>query len=146
LKKSILIIILLYGSLNAFEPESTLKLYHHLLSSIFNKKSVKVYTEDNEYRKIFLQSKYIKIVLNIKNADFILITTDTMLEKLKDKKLPKNIIILTNDYHHMEQLDNILGAFYYRKGRRQFLFLRPRLKEHNITLPLEYDRYIIDEL
>ena len=138
--------MLLYGQLYAFEPESTLKLYHHLLSSMSNKKSVKVYTEDNEYRKIFLKSKYIKIVLNIKDADFILITTDAMIEKLRGEKLSHNTIVLTNDYRHMEQLDNILGAFYYRKGRRQFLFLKPRLKEHNVTLPLEYNKYIVNEL
>jgi hypothetical protein len=138
--------MLLYGHLYAFEPESTLKLYHHLLSSMSNKKRVKVYTEDNEYRKIFLKSKYIKIVLNIKDADFILITTDSMIGKLKGEKLSQDTIILTNNYRHMEELDNILGAFYYRKGRRQFLFLKPRLKEHNITLPLEYNKYIVDEL
>jgi len=138
--------MLLYGHLYALEPDSTLKLYHHLLSSMSHKKRVKVYTENNEYRKIFFKSNYIKIVLNIKDADFILITTDTMLEKLKGKKLSQNTIVLTNDYRHMEQLDNILGAFYYRKGRRQFLFLKSRLKEHNITLPLEYNKYIVDEL
>jgi len=138
--------MLLYGQLYALEPNSTLKLYHHLLSSMSHKKSVKVYTEDNEYKKVFLKSKYIKIVLNLRDSDFILITTDTMIKKLRGKKLSQDIIVLTNDYHHMEQLDNILGAFYYRKGRRQFLFLKSRLEEHNVTLPLEYNKYIVDEL
>lgn len=146
MKKIIIVLIFLFGQLHALEPNSTLKLYHHLFSSFSLKKSVSVYVEDNAYKNIFLKSSYIHLVQDIGEADFILLTTNAMLKKLKNKALPKETIVITDNYTYMEQWSGVVGAFYYRKGRSQFLFLKPRLDEHNITLPLEYDKYIVDEL
>ena len=136
----------MYQQVYALEPSSTLKLYHHLFKSMSKNRSVTVYVKDKEYQNIFSKSKYIKLVLQPEKADIVLITTETMLYSLKDNQFSKNTIVLTNQYRHLEKRDDIVGAFYYRKGRRQFLFLKPRLKEHNITLPYEYNKYIVDEL
>lgn len=138
--------MLLYGQAYALEVRSTLKLYHHLFSSMSSKKSVNVYVEDVEYANIFVKSKYINLVSDVDKADFILVTTDKMLMKLNTKHMSNDTIIITNKYSHMTQSDKIVGAFYYRKGRKQFLFVKPRLEEHNVTLPSMYKKYIVDEL
>ena len=64
--------------------------------------------------------------------------------KIQDM-LKKPIIFVTN-YHFLKISDEIVGAFYWRKGRSQLLFIKKRLQQHDITLPKEYQSFMIDEL
>lgn len=46
-------------------------------------------------------------------------------------------------YHYYNE---IVGAFYWRKGRSQLLFIGKRLKNHDITLSSSYRKFIIEKL
>jgi len=112
-----------------------------------SKKSiVSVYIEDKEYREVFSTSSQIQLVDNLMNADFIFITSQKLLEEVAKDKINKKAIILATKYQYLEKSENIIGAFYWRKGRPQYLFIEKRLKAHNITLPRDYQKFIVDEL
>lgn len=150
MKKVFLTFILIYGQLFALERESTLKMYHGIFSALAAKQMISVYTTDQEYRKVFITSKRIFLAKNPEESDIILITNRSTLQSmLKRKKVSQNgkkPILFVTDYRYLKSSEDIVGAFYWRKGRSQLLFINKRLKEHNITLPVPYQNFMIDEL
>ena len=145
-----MIIILIYGQLFALEKESTLKVYHGIFSALSSKKTIHLYTTDQEYRKVFSTSKRIFLVKEPEESDIILITNKstliTILKRDNVKISPKKPILFVTDYRFLKDSKKIVGAFYWRKGRSQLLFIKKRLEEHGIVLPYAYQDFMIDEL
>ena len=151
MKKILLLLILVYGQLFALDRGSTLKMYHGIFSALSSKKTIFVYTNDKEYRDVFSHSKRIFFTNELEEADIVLITDrrslESVLYRLKvNTDVGKKQILFVTDYHFLKISDDIVGAFYWRKGRSQLLFIKKRLKEYDITLPLEYQRFMIDAL
>lgn len=143
--------ILGYGQLFALDKDSTLKVYHGIFSALSSKPSIVVYTNDKEYKEIFQTSKRIFISNEVEKADIVLITNEATLKSvLKRIKVnrgnSKTPILFVTNYHFLEKSDDIIGAFYWRKGRSQLLFIKKRLNQQFITLPEEYQKFMIDEL
>lgn len=110
-----------------------------------------MYTKDKEYREVFTHSKRIFLSDKLEEADIVLITEVRTLNNVLytgnvNRDVDKKPIIFVTDHHFLKMADDIVGAFYWRKGRSQLLFINKRLKEHNITLPKEYQKFMIDEL
>ena len=112
---------------------------------------INVYTDDKDYRDVFGYSKKISLSENIENTDIILITHESTLNDIlytmtKDTNYTAQPIIFVTNYQFLKVSDKIVGAFYWRKGRSQLLFIKNRLEQYDITLPEEYQRFMIDEL
>jgi len=140
-----------YGHLYALEKESTLKMYHRIFAALSPKASITVYTKDKEYRDVFRHSKRIFLSDKLEESDIVLITEGRTLSNILSSikintDFGKKPIIFVTNYHFLKMSNDIVGAFYWRKGRSQLLFIEKRLKEHNITLPKEYQNFMIDEL
>ena len=151
MKKIILIVLLFYGQLFALERESTLKFYQHLFSSISGVHPIMVYVEDPEYKDVFGYAKNMLLANTVKSADVILVTDARMLERvLKQKEsvshTDKKMILFATNYRLLKASKEVVGAFYWKKGRTQLLFVKDRLKVHGIVLSDEYKRFIVDEL
>jgi hypothetical protein len=126
-------------------------MYHSIFSALSHKASINVYTKDQEYRNVFRHSKRIFLSAKLEEADIVLITDEKTLENIlstidTNTDGGKKPIIFVTKYHFLRISDDIIGAFYWRKGRSQLLFIKNRLKEHNITLPKEYKNFMIDAL
>lgn len=151
MRKVLVLLILLYGHLYALERESTLKMYHSIFHALSSKSTINVYTDDKDYRDVFGYSKKISLSENLENTDIILITHESTLNDIlytisKDTNYIKKPIIFVTNYQFLKVSDKIVGAFYWRKGRSQLLFIKNRLEQYDITLPEEYQRFMIDEL
>jgi len=151
LRKICILLILLYGHLHALERESTLKMYHQIFSALVSKPMINVYTNDKEYRDVFAYSKRMVLSEESEKSDIILITNRSTLFKMMRKKQwnvekDEKPILFVTDYRLLKNSFDIVGAFYWKKGRSQLLFIKNRLDEYNITLPREYKDFIIDEL
>jgi len=151
LRKIFILLILLYGHLYALERESTLKMYHQIFSALVSKPMINVYTNDKEYKKVFAYSKRM-ILSNVpEKSDIILITDESTLHsvlrknRIEQSTNEKPILFVTN-YRFLKRSTDIVGAFYWRKGRSQLLFIKNRLDEYNITLPKEYEDFLVDAL
>ncbi len=133
------------------DRESTLKMYHSIFTALSPKSLIGVYTNDQEYRDVFSHSKRLFLSDKFEEADIILVTEESTLSNIlyrtqvntNDSKKP--IIFVTN-YHFLKMSDDIVGAFYWRKGRSQLLFIKKRLRQHDITLPKEYQSFMVDEI
>jgi len=151
LKKILLLLILVYGQLFALERGSTLKMYHGIFSALSSKTTIFVYTNDKEYRDVFSYSKRIFLTNELEEADIVLITDKRSLKSILyrlevNTNVSKKPILFVTNYHFLKESDYIVGAFYWRKGRSQLLFIKKRLDAQNITLPRDYQKFIIDEL
>jgi hypothetical protein len=148
--KKFLIVIVFYGHLYALDTQSTLKIYHNILSSLIKKHAIRVYTLDKELQKVFLSSDKLILSKDIGQADVFIPTTENEYVRLKkiwssanSKQKP---LIFATDYHILKDHADVIGALYWRKGRSQLLFIRPRVKQLGITLPQKYIPYSIERL
>jgi len=144
LRKVFSFLILFSWQTHALEVKSTLKIYHDIFTSLTHKERFSVYTESKIYKNVFSKSKRIILSRTPSSADIILITKKDTLRKLL--KYTKKSILFTTKYNLLDNSDDIIGAFYWRKGRSQLLFIKNRLKKHGISLPGKYSKYIIDTL
>jgi len=140
----------LYGNLYGLERESTLKMYHQIFSALISKSVIKVYTNDKEYKDVFVTSQRISLTDKPEESDIILVTDESTLYSVLQSNRVKNNInkkpIFVTNYRFLKRSTNILGAFYWRKGRSQLLFIKNRLDDYNITVPKEYEDFLVDEL
>ena len=151
MKRLFLLFILLYGELYALERVSTLKVYHGIFSALHFNKQVIVYTNDKEYRNIFKSSKKIILTNRLEESDIILVTEEETLKNIIEKMSTNDgtrhmPMIFATKYQLLKFSENVLGAFYWRKGRSQLLFIKKRLDLYNIKLPKEYENFMIDTL
>ena len=148
MKKILAFLILSYGHLYALDKESTLKIYQQIFSSMLPKQEIRVYTKDRELLEIFKGSKKIIPVKNPEESDIMIVGNSYTYEKIHnliaDQK--KDVIIFATDYHLLKEYPYIVGALYWKKGRSQLLFLKPRLEKYHITLPDEYQPFIVESL
>jgi hypothetical protein len=116
------------------------EIYTQILHAVFaDKKSISVWT-DSKNKRAFLKSiDDVTLVDNPKNADFLIIanTKDIDTKGIKFATTYKMI------KHHK---DDILGGFYWQKGRPNIIFLRPYLSKENITLPKSMHEYIENKI
>lgn len=143
----------MYGHLYALEQESTLRMYHQIFSSLVHKPSIRVYTDDKEYQEIFVHSKRLVLTDDPEASDIVLITNRPALFKImkeqkwiSDKENEEKPILFVTDYRLLKYSFDIVGAFYWKKGRSQLLFIKNRLDAHHIDLPSEYQDFTVDEL
>ncbi|GIT99465.1 hypothetical protein [Sulfurovum sp. TSL1] len=149
MKKILLLLILGYGQLFALDSESTLKMYHGIFTALSSKIPITVYIKDKEYRDVFIHSKKIVLSNTVQGSDIALVTDERTLKDIlytKNRNFAKKPIIFVTNYHFLKMSEKIVGAFYWRKGRSQLLFIKNRLRQYNITLPKEYQNFMIDEL
>jgi len=111
---------------------------------------IRVYTKDKELLDIFRNSKKIIPVKTPEESDIIVVGNSAVYQKIHDlvvkQKKREDVIIFATDYHLLKKYPYIIGALYWKKGRSQLLFLRPRLEKYHITLPDEYQPFIVESL
>lgn len=130
----------------AWEKKSTVKLFNHVFYALTDKKVIKVYTRDTFFANTLNNSKKISVVNKEADADIVLITSKKDMESLDRYSLPQEVLIFTTSYKLLKTYPKTIGAFYWRKGRSQLLFVRERLEMKNITLPREYQKFIVEAL
>ena len=78
----------------------------------------------------------LNITTECAKADLVILST------IKD--IPKEClekVLFGTRYSHLKN-KNVVGSFFWQKGRPNILFYKQRLKEHKIKLDSSFDRYI----
>jgi len=112
-------------------------------SSIFNLIAKNI--TDKPFPNVYLHKgnssleKYpgnLNITTECAKADLVILSTT--------KDIPKEClekILFGTRYSHLKNRD-VVGSFFWQKGRPNILFYKQRLKEHKIKLDSSFDRYI----
>ena len=143
MKKFLIILGFILSNLYAFDNITTIKVYNKIITSIFPKKeTINIYVLNKKYIDLFEISTKIHVVSDIKKASIALVTNENELYKIR--KLNKKIMIFATKEKLIFVDELIIGAFYWKKGRSQLLFIKDRLNKYHIKLPNEYDKFIIE--
>ena len=117
-----------------------------LASSIFEKITIAI-THDKK-SKIYVcshidaidkYSEHFNIVDNCENADIVLISST--------KDIPitcKDKVLFGTKYKHLKN-KNVIGAFFWQKGRPNILFYKSRLDKNHIKLETSFNKYVENE-
>ncbi|WP_457621341.1 hypothetical protein [Persephonella sp.] len=119
------------------EKELEVKILEKISADILKKDYIKVYLLGYPKERILKYGKNLIITESCETAEIIIVREKVEIP-CKDK-----IILATNFYLLLEYPDAV-GAFYWKKGRPHIVFLKERLDKKGITLPYEYEKFIID--
>lgn len=138
--RKFLFLLLLAPLLFSSDLRTEQKIYQLVIHSLVPKKElVKVWCDDDKKRKILNTLNGINSVDSAENADILLIS--------KKENLQKKGMKFVTSYQLLEGKEiDILGGFFWQKGRPNILFLKNSLQKYNITLPESMQDYVEDEL
>lgn len=143
MKKFTILLFVVFNFVFAFDAQTTLKVYTKILTSIFpQQNTIKVYIPNKEFAKVLNSSDIINVVDNINEASIAIVTTIKELQEVKAKKTDK--IVFATKEGLLNEGASVIGAFYWKKGRSQLVFIKSRLKKYHIKLPNVYDKFIIE--
>jgi len=128
--KKILLLFISLGILLAFSNEERF-LFERLFQSLFNKKIIKIYT-NKEGAKLIKKSRILKIVFTCDKADLIL--------GIVDINCSKPVFVL--NYYIYKNNSNVLGAFYWRKGRPQLRLRKNIIKKYKLNLSKDFEDFL----
>jgi len=133
--KIILLVFLLISTVYSSDKELATKIYLSIAQEFSGKESPVFYLyKDIKYLD---KNANIKITKDCKSADIVVINTLKSLSPECSKK-----VIFTTKYRLYSENENIIGAFFWQKGRPTVIFNRELLKQHNIVLSKSFQKYI----
>ena len=110
-------------------------IFNKVITAVTMQKKPKVYI----YKHNDALEEYpvgIELVNECKDADLVLISTfENLPEACKGK------ILFGTRYSHLRN-PNVIGAFFWQKGRPNILFYQYRLDQHDIKLDENFQKYI----
>jgi len=127
-------IILIYLSITVFanNKQYELKLYEKVLGSLFEQKRINVYVDDT-LKEILMKSENF-IIVN-KCSDALVQVGDNF--ELKCENLP----YFATSYKTFKNETDVIGAFYWRKGRPQLKLKTKVIDKFNLKLPKTLEKY-----
>lgn len=105
--------------------------------ALVDKTVINVMIQDEKDLRLVENSKLLSVVNDCEIADIILVR-----DYDKHKRCKTDGIVFATNYLGYKYTPNVLGAFFYQKGRPNIILKRKQLKRRNIVLPDEYDKYI----
>ncbi len=120
---------------NAFDIETASKIFDKLFYAVLQKEEIFVFTKDEEYKKVIINSKYLKIVDDSTKCDIILANDKN------DFKSSNNKMVFTTQKELLDEQENVIGAFYWNKGKPEIIFLKERIEKNNLKLQEGFEKY-----
>jgi len=135
--RNIFTLFILLGTLLHANNNYELKLYEKILPVIFKEKTLNVYA-DAKSKELLKHSDKFKILQNCDEDTIVLITDKSSFipDLCKDKP------IFATSYSLYKNNTNSFGAFYWRKGRPQIIFKNEAIKQFNLKIPKNLQKYI----
>jgi hypothetical protein len=113
-----------------------LKLYDSVLSKIFKKDKISVYSQSPNILEILQKSVLLHHSKTCENADLLI---GKNFDNVEVSCLSKPIF--ATSYKAFKGNKNAFGAFYWRKGRPQIKFDKRNIKRFNLSLPHRLKRF-----
>ena len=111
------------------------KLYDVVFHQLFGKRTIHVYTQKTN-QTLFLEANHFQIVAKCEEADILFLSSDKPLHGCKNKP-----IFVTN-YDDFKHKKNVIGAFYYRKGRPQLKLNQTYLDHFKLNIDNSLLKYV----
>lgn len=133
--KKVALVLLLLTTLFASDAKLASTIYARISKALSGVSEPKIYLHGEI--EAFLKYPLANPVKSCMEADVIITTTMRSLPRECHEKT-----IFANNYRLLRSSPQIVGAFFWSKGRPNIVFYKERLNRHGITLSDEYERYI----
>ena len=133
----LLLILLLITTAWASDDKKASSIFNLIAKDVTGKSSPNIYL----HKANSSLDKYpgnLNITTECAKADLVILSTT--------KDIPKECltkVLFGTRYSHLKN-KNVIGSFFWQKGRPNILFYKQRLEEHKIKLDSSFDRYIED--
>ena len=133
--KVIILIFSLIVTLIANDIELESSIFNTIIQEITSKSTPKVYIH-TEVKSLQTNPKQLQIVQSCKDADIVVLST------LKDiPQACQGKVFFGTRYGHLKNQD-VIGAFFWQKGRPNVSFYKSRLNAYDIKLDKSFGKYI----
>jgi len=131
----ILIFFFIITTLHASDTNLESKIFKNIIHAIVQKEHPTIYI----HKKLNSLSNHpggLNISSKCEDADLVILST---LKGLPQKCQGK--LLFGSRYSHLKN-SNVIGSFFWQKGRPNILFYKDRLKKNQIKLDNSFDKYI----
>jgi len=136
--KKVLLLLLFPLVVFASSADFEAKIYRIILDALFpSYKTVKIWTDNPEKRGVFFHLGKATVVASPKEADILILSK-------KETKLPNKMVFVTQYPLFSFYKNQVIGGFYWKKGRPNILFIRKNLDKYHIQLPQSLQKYIVE--
>jgi len=132
--KKLLLSLILITKLFADDIHIEKSIYEKIFSALVTTEKPLIYS-DESILSLGLRPADFTQVNECHEAEIVVMTHSSVPEYCRSK------IVFGTRYRHLE-VDYILGAFFWQKGRPNLLFLQEKLDEHNIVLRDSLEEYV----
>ncbi len=133
----ILITTLVFGS--ATSEQLRVNILKNIIVGVENISTKKVWSDNEELLHQFQNTPGITTTQNYEDANFLI------LEHPSNFNI-KNKYVFVLDYDLLYDIPQSFGAFFWKKGRPNIVFIQPRLEEYHIKLAKPLEPYIEEQL
>jgi len=134
----IFLILILVSTIYADDSKLESVIFDKIINVVVQKIDPKIYIHE-KIESIDTYKSNFNIVANCEEADMVILST------IKDiPSTCKGKILFGTRYSHLKN-EEVIGAFFWMKGRPNILFYQERLNQKNIKLDSSFDKYVEDE-
>ena len=138
-------IIFLLFTLSLFADNLSDKLRVDIVKDIVlgikNSAPMTVCSDDDKIMKGFHSSKHFRVTDDCKDANLIILNDKSDLPK---NYKHKHIFVL--NYNLLNEIPESFGAFFWKKGRPNIVFIKPRLEKDALKLSANLKPYVEDKV
>ena len=141
--KSLLFLLLFVSSLfcDSLSDKLRVDIVKNIVLGIKNSEPMTVCSDDVKIMKAFHSSEKFKVVDDCNDAKLIVLS--------KKPNLPKDVRnkhIFVLDYDLLNEIPESFGAFFWKKGRPNVVFIKPRIQKHSLKLSANLKPYVEDKI
>ena len=136
LKKFIFLTFFLSITLLADDYSKT-NILEYIVKNINNKTIHKIWSDDLSVKNSFSSLKNYQVVNDINKAELLVIKDKS---SLKGYSFKGYIFVL--DYNLLNEIPQSFGAFFWKKGRANIVFIKPRIDKLHLILSKELQEYV----
>jgi hypothetical protein len=130
--KQIILIFTFISTVFANNHDYELKLYEKVISSLLKSDNISVIS-DNDLKPILEKSNKFTITNNCKDAKVVI--------GKEIKEQCKDLPWFATNYKTFKYGNNVIGAFYWRKGRPQLKLKTQEINKFKLELPKSLEKY-----
>ena len=121
--------------------ELKMQILRNICHCIKEESKMRLWSDDAKVLEAFKNSSHFSVAKSLEEANFVILN-----KKPKDvgRYVNKHIFVL--DYDMLSDIPESFGAFFWKKGRPNIVFIKPRVEKQSLKLSPELSKYIEEKI
>lgn len=143
MKKTLLFLLFFTTLLSASSSSQELKIrvLKSIVTGIENSEPMTIWSDDKKIMNAFTSQSKFSVADDCKDAKMIILSSKSNLPKNC-----KNKHIFVLDYELLYEIPDSFGAFFWKKGRPNIVFIKPRVDKQALKLTSSLEPYVEERL